>query len=502
MAIKSKKNLFKAFIFVITLSLSIINLTGLSAVKANSRIDTSEPVQLRWYVPGNGDQPDIELVENEINKYLKDKINATLSLKTFTWGDDYNNHIAVMLAAGEPFDMCFTSNWTVNYRNYTSFDVFRDLTDMLDTYAPKTKALLGSKILKGAEVNGRVYAIPTYRNDIVGSQGILLNKTLVEKYKIDTSKIKKLEDLEAIFKSVKAKAPKVIDFYPFDYTGSDIILNVINYEKLADNITPGAILRDGKSTKVVNEYETPKGKSLFALMNKWYKQGYISKSSNNMDFFKKNKTNILAFYSNITPFIKGDFSDFHDIEVLPVELTKPHIQTNDVTALMQAIPATSKNPERALMFLELVNTDVKLSNMINFGIEGIHYKKTGARTITPLQKGLEGYSPRTDFIFGNQSIVYSVSGTSTKYWSKVKETIEEAVPSPLLGFSFNSDPVRSQIDELDAIVNKYYANLSMGKIDPAVNLPKMNKELNNAGLQKVLTEMQKQVDGFIKSERK
>lgn len=67
---------------------------------------------------------------------------------------------------------------------------------------------------------------------------------------------------------------------------------------------------------------------------------------------------------------------------------------------------------------------------------------------------------------------------------------------------FNEEPVADQIYALRSVVNKYYYKLSMGKVNPAVYLPKMNKELKLAGLQKTLAEMQKQVDAFTKVQSK
>lgn len=85
-------------------------------VRANTEIDISKPVKLKWIVIGNGDQKDIDIVHELINDYLKDKINANLELKTYMWGDDFEEHLSVFMSAGVPFDINFTSYWTVNYR--------------------------------------------------------------------------------------------------------------------------------------------------------------------------------------------------------------------------------------------------------------------------------------------------------------------------------------------------------------------------------------------------
>lgn len=492
----SGKSVIKNLIvLLLAISFFTLSLSEKQTVSAASTLNTSEPVELKWFVMGNDNQPDIKIVETAVNKYLKDKINATLNLTTYSWAE-YENRIKVYMAAGETYDINFTSYWSVNYRNIANMGLYTDITDMLDEYAPKTKALLGDNILKGAEVDGRIYAIPTYTQNIINNNGILLNKKLVQKYKVDTSKIKKLEDLEVTFKEIKVNEPKIINFYPFDRFGSESVYHTLVYDKLAENNAPGAVLRDGKSTKVINDFETTAAKSLFGLMNKWYKSGYITKSTKDSYFFDENKANIFAMYSNFYPTLIEDIKIDNGIEMIPIELAKPSLNTNSITGSMQAISTSSKNPERALMFLELVNTDEKLSNMINYGIEGIHYKKTGAKTISQLLPRYEKYNPSSNWMFGNGAINYSLPDHNPKVWEKLKENTNKAVASPLLGFSFDSQSVKTEIVMLNNITNKYYNDLSMGKIDPGVNLLKMNNELKKAGLEKVLTEMQKQVDDF------
>lgn len=489
----------RSIAIIILICFLLINLPVQESVSAASHIDISKPVELKWYVIGPGDQPDISKVETAVNKYLKDKINASLNLTTFYWSD-YENKMMLLIAAGEPYDINFTAYWMINYNKYAKYGIYVDLNELIDDYAPKTKALLGENVLKVAEVEGKLYALPTYNTSLVNSYGILLNKKLVQKYKIDTSKIKKLQDLESTFKTIKTKEPKIINFHPFDTSGNNSIYDTLNYDNLFSDSIIGAVLRDGKSTKVINNFDTAEAKSLFALMNKWYKAGYINKSSTNPDFFKSNKSNIFAMYSSINSFTAENLLLNEKVEMIPIELTKPVLAKNNITGSMQAISSMSKNPERALMLLELVNTDEKLSNMLKFGIEGTHYKKTGAKTISQLPAGIEKYNPALTWQLGNESISYSLPGHSPKLWDNFKGSVSNAVASPLLGFTFDSEAVKTQIPKLESIVKKYYRDLSMGKLDPNVNLPKMNNELKNAGLQKVLSEMQKQVDNFLKAD--
>ena len=301
----SEKCLIRKFVvFILAIAFIALNIQPQSYVSAASKPDISKPVELKWYVVGNDQPADMDIVEDEINNYLKEKINATLKLTTYTWGDDFECKMAAKVASGEPFDITYTASWALDYIKNSKNGAFVDVTNMMDTYAPKTKALLGKNILKGAKVNGRLYAIPTLNSSTYKSYGIILNKGLVSKYKVDTSKIKKISDLEPIFKKIKAKDPKIVDFYPFDTSGYDSIYETLNFEKLVENRTPGAVKCDGKSTKVINEYESSDAKALFSLMHKWYKSGYISHTIptefdyNNYQYFENNYSNIFAFYSN------------------------------------------------------------------------------------------------------------------------------------------------------------------------------------------------------------
>jgi len=495
----SQKSLgLKLITGVLTCLMFLSGLMTLEAVDAAQTVDISKQVKLRWLVIGQGDQTDKKLVESSINKYLKDKINAVLDITTFTWAE-YNQRINLFIAAGEQYDINFTSSWTANYNQL--FEVYRDLTGMLDTYAPKTKALLGDKLLRGARINGGIYALPVYNYNIVDSYGILLNKKLVEKYKIDTAKITKLQDIEPYLKKIKASESGIIGFYPFDSYLSGTVINTLNYDRLLYN-SPAAVKRDGKSTKVENLYETGDAKALFTILNKWYKAGYIPKSTEaTNNYYNNNKSKIFAMYSNITPIKAEELLINDNINMVPVILNKPSITTGSVTSAMHAISTMSKNPERALMLLELVNTDPKLSNLINYGVEGIHYKKTGSNSISQTSTGKEKYNPSIPWVFGNQTIAYTLPGYTSKAGTVLKANVKNAVASPLAGFTFDSQPVAAEIAKTNSITDKYINDLCIGKVNPTENLNKMNTELKKGGVQKILTEMQLQVDRFVKNGR-
>ncbi len=459
-----------------------------------------DPVELKWYVIGNGQPKDMDAVLAKVNEYLKPKINATLkTLNVFSWGDDFEQKMGAKVASGEEFDITFTSNWALNYLQNAPKGAFVDLTPMMDEYAPKTKALLGDKVIKGASIDGKLYAIPTNK-EMAHNWGFLINKDLADKNGIDISTIKKFEDIEPALKIIKAKEPGV---EPFQTVVGESAYRILDFEKMVDDNVPGAIYGDGRDTKVINDFDTPEAKTLFTTLHTWFKAGYIRKDADTITDWQANRKagKVFSAVASLKPGKDGEESVSSGINWVQVDITKPMATTREMTGSMQAISKSSQNPERALMFLELFNTDPELCNLINYGIEGTHYTKTADTKIEVTQAGKDGYNPGTPWMFGNQFNTYIYDSekfeSATAKWDKFKAYNESATASPILGFTFNSEPVKTKVAALTGVKKQFMPGLETGKSDPAVALPKFTAKLKAAGMDDVLAEMQKQVDTFL-----
>jgi putative aldouronate transport system substrate-binding protein len=115
------------------------------------------------------------------------------------------------------------------------------------------------------------------------------------------------------------------------------------------------------------------------------------------------KSGKVAVEWNTTMKPGGEVDDkkrFGGNEVVYVRLSEPEF--TGVQAIMTAISKTSKNAERAIQFLELINTDATLFNLLTFGIEGKNYTKVGDNTIKINQAG--GYKADLGWVMGNSLI--------------------------------------------------------------------------------------------------
>lgn len=180
-------------------------------------------------------------------------------------------------------------------------------------------------------------------------------------------------------------------------------------------------------------------------------------------------------------------------EVVSVPAEQPIINNISVSGSIQAISETSQNPEKVMEFLNLLNTDPYLRNLVDKGIEGVHYEKNEDGTIRDLPARIERYN-MPSYSLGNHFILYLYEDDPQDKWEKFQEFNESAIVAPGLGFHFNSDPVRSEIAAISNVSNEFYPALATGSVDPEVYLPRFNEKLKDAGLEKVMAEIQKQFD--------
>ncbi|WP_313560181.1 ABC transporter substrate-binding protein [Ruminiclostridium cellobioparum] len=452
-----------------------------------------DEVNIAWYFVGPGEQKDTAKVEEEASKYLKDKINVNLKLNCLDWGT-YQQKMNAMIAAGEPFDLCFTASWMLDYNKNARTGAFIPINDLMDKYAPKTKDLLGADFLKASQIEGKNYALPCNKEK-ARSYGIVYNKATAEKYGFDMSTVKSIKDLEPMLKKIKESEPSA-----FPFIGGSLAFGIYDWHASNSNESPdvGDINAEGK---VINQFETPEFKEMWQLMNKYYKAGYIRKdiiTQQNVVEEAVSSGQAFAWCVNLKPGYAEEYTankqlkEKHGFELGQIDFTEPVMCTADVMGSMTAISKTSSNPERAMMFLELFNTDKYLNNLINFGIENTHYKKINDNTIETIPDS--GYALGMQWALGNQFINYLQKNENPNKWTQFEEFNKAAKPSPEVGFLFNPESVKTEKAACDTIIGQYARALDNGVIDPDKYLPEFLSKLKAAGADKIIAEKQKQFD--------
>jgi putative aldouronate transport system substrate-binding protein len=105
-----------------------------------------------------------------------------------------------------------------------------------------------------------------------------------------------------------------------------------------------------------------------------------------------------------------------------------------------------------------------------------------------------GYNISFDWPFGDAiTLGYRPAGEAPTFLEKHATALENGVPSRLLGFRFDREPVVAQLAQLQAVSDEFIPQLNTGAGDPAEVLPRFLEQRNNSGLADVIVEITRQL---------
>ena len=463
--------------------------------KNNVEKKVEETTKLKWYVFG-AKQQDHDVVMAELNKKLKEKINVELDLQVIDAGT-FEDKMRLIVSANEDYDLTFTSNWRNKFNDNMGKGAFKALDELIDKNAPKLKTALPASLLEVAKVNGKTYAVPNYQI-IYQSWGVNFQKELVDKYKFDLKTVKTIRDIEPFLENIKKNEPNLIPFRMFGGTASFPLWYLAAEEIVSEQVV---IKQGDKSLKAISLFDLKEDKENRDLNNDWFQKGYARKDAVTVtdDSADQKANKYAAFAQSTKPGGDPEISAKWGKEYVSVAIQKPYITAQAGNSTMTAINANSKNPEKAIKLIELVNTDKDVYNNLIFGNENTHYKKISNDTVeVPADSK---YKMGTSaWMFGNQFNALYMKGQQSGIWEETDKLNKSADVSVLRGFTFDPSPVSSEIAKVGAVVKEYKV------IDFLPDREKRYEEYKTkayaAGLQKVIDEVQKQIDTWAKANGK
>lgn len=465
-----------------------------------------KPVKLRMVYPG-APQKDQQAVTDEINKYLQKKLNATISIESFQWGQ-WDNKVNLMVSSREAVDIMFTAQWS-QYAVNASRGAFLALNDdsgkygnLLKKYGQDILKSFDEKILKGSQIDGKNYGTPALKE--MASQGGIL-------YRVDVAKelgledqlqgVKKVEDLIPILEQVKAKKP---DFTPlFLRDGENFNAHYFgNWDYLGDGNIEGVILKDGEDTKVMNRLEHDRYKTTLKTTRDMFTKGLINKDASTTQLSTNDALKSGKVFMTVVPLKPGKDTEVASAVGLvgnlkQIALNTKTTATSETAGSMLAISSTSVDPERSMMVMNLLYSDKYLNNLLNFGIENTHFKKTGDNTVEQTDKTGD-YSPGAAWMFGSQFLNYIWKGEPTDKWDQFKKFNEGSHYSKGLGFTFdNNEGIKNKVAATITLRKQYDPALDTGSVDPDKVLPEYAQKMKASGVDDIIAEKQKQFDAFL-----
>ncbi len=460
------------------------------------------PYNLVWYIRGRGPEKDEGIVEDALNKYLKPRINATIKIINIDRGA-YPERSAALVASGEPFDMIFTASWVLNYAQYAQKGAFVWLNDpnnnLQEKYLKGTVAALGDFYYGGSAIDGKHYAIPVNK-EWAHSNGFVLRKDIMDKDGIAVPpRDMKLADMEPIFQTVHDKEPGM--YAVMAYANNSPLTNYIDWDVPAGTRGPVVDYQTGPDKKLYNMWERPETLAYYKLIRSWYLKGFIRKDAASTEDYTPDLASGKLFASIVVthPGQPGESEAGFGFPFTVVNNTVPTISNGETQGAMNFISITSKDKDRAAMFMELENTDVWVNNTVAFGVEGKHWVKTASGQIT-FPQGVtaqtSGYVPAINWAFGNQFLNYLWTDEDPNKWKNYIAYNKTAVPANTLAFIPNYDPIKNEIAALNNVWAEFEPGLEVGSSDPAVYVPQAVAKAKAAGIDKVIAELQNQYDAW------
>ena len=168
-------------------------------------LDTSKEVALTMYIIS--DRPaGQDVVDENLNKILKEKLNCTLKINWIGWGE-YTNKYPLLFTSGEEFDMAYASSTWLNAVAMARKGAFMNLDELWPTYAPQNFARQSDLAKELATVDGHYYIVPTLLGTY-SAYGPIYREDLVEGSDWD-GKMESFEDIEEYCDLVQELHPEI-----------------------------------------------------------------------------------------------------------------------------------------------------------------------------------------------------------------------------------------------------------------------------------------------------
>ena len=334
-------------------------------------------------------------------------------------------------------------------------------------------------------MNGKIYAVPSYKDSSMTNY-FVWDKDLLDANSIDTTEMHDLAAVEETLYALK----DLVSIAPFTTNGNGNGFILANYDSLSSGLPALGVRVDDESRQVVAVFEQEDIMETLTMFHKWFNDGIINADAA-----------VLAEVPSYRPFYVAQgwpyaavstWGPSMGVNAIAVQLGDTILSNSTVQGSLNSISINCEHPDKALEFLNLINTDSYVRDLFAYGEEGVDWEYTEEGLITR-------HNPAWDIPAYTQGTFFNLTQETeyNQYEEEVRPLNDNAVPSVMLGFFFDTTNVQDQLASCIEIYNRYKNEVLTGTTDPATSVPQMMEEMRAAGFDEIVAEAQTQIDAWV-----
>ncbi|WP_233566934.1 extracellular solute-binding protein [Cohnella endophytica] len=485
-------------------------LIGMVLSACSKRNDSSPPVgnasevTLKFYF-GGVKKAATDEVWAKVSQHLKSKgLNVKFSIN-FIPIEDFKQKMLEMAAAGDQWDMNFDADW-LSYKQMVSRGSYMSLNDLLPKYAPDLyRKYQEQKTLSAATMNGQIVGLPwtikMNERPFVGWRSDLAEKAGIYR---EPDSIKTVQDLDVLLHELKKAYPneKLSRTPPLS-------LYLVRDEWVDLQFHGLGFYMNDPGVKIKAIEQQPFYLESALMSKKWNDDKILNRDAtidteNGADQWRNGKTLFTITsheWANANP---GFVDPSYRQQMSLIYPDKRYVNRSPLANVL-AINRNSIHADLVLRFLDMMETDRELYDLVQYGIEGKTYELNGEAAEYPegMQFNTSNYMEwESQWAFWKPQFMRPTPSYPGDFWVKEAEfaSLPINVSSAVDGLFISDETIKSEVTARDGLFGEVGKRIEYGKTtNVAQEVANYVERQKAIGLDKVISAVQKQVDEYMAS---
>ena len=371
----------------LSLILALCMVLCMTAFAAAEEVPTIKIITL-----GNGQPENYDAWIAHLNPYIEEKIGCKLEVECIGWGD-WGSRRNVIISSGEAYDVIFGDSG--NLRKDVEIGAYLDITDKLAEYAPGLVELIPAGYWDACRVNGRIYGVPTYKDSSI-TQYFVWDVEVLKELGLEEAAMNCHTIQEATPLLQKIKEAKGEPSFPVTKDGVSQIPFI--FDGFGAGVRGIGVRYNDKEAKVVKIFEEEDIMAQLKEVRGWYESGIINADAPQMAEGPTYKACFIAQGWSLAA--KTVWGPNMGKELVAYTFGPTILSNDSVLGSVNFVSVNTEHPDKALAYLNLINTDSKVRDAFYYGLEGDNftYTEDGRVKKNPDRSwGLAGYTQGTFF---------------------------------------------------------------------------------------------------------